>query len=326
MKKMCLLAAMAVVGMTSCTNDEVMEISEGRAISFENAVLKKGATALEAGTFNICAFKFAATGPHGATPEFTDLYTLGTDKYGASADKMRYYDGVNSYWFYGYAKTNATTTTAATAFNATLTGTNTFTAAASPKLAFTAVAGDEDIVVMATGEKTIGTAQNPQMPITFFHALSRVRFTAKTDTYDSPVSQIKITGITFTTPKNACDITGFGPAKGNVSVVATGSTAGSYSITSNFQTELTTTVENAETTDKVFFVVPQDLSATSLKVDYTVGGVAKTKTFDLTTPSQVTLVAGSSYNFEITINLNMITFNASLEDWVDVAAPYTVTQ
>ncbi len=318
MKKIIFWAIMGAAGMVSCTNNETLEISEGRAISFKNAVVTKAATALENGTFSIYAFKGTA-GTHPSAMTYTDVYTLATDKYGDSADKMYYYDGVNSYWFYGYAATNTITTTAATAFAANPTGV-TFNVGTTPSLDFNAAAGDVDLVVMGTGEKTTGTQQNPQMPITFYHALSRVRFTAKTQTHEPTLSQIKITGITFTTSKDACNVTGFGPAKSNVNVTATGSTAGSYVLTGNFQTELTTTAQKVETTDKVFFVVPQQLSATSLIVNYTVGGVARAKTFDL---SSLTLLAGSSYNFEIIINLNEITFNASLEDWAETTNTYT---
>ncbi len=312
---MIFLAAMVAVCMTSCTNSEILDMSEGRAISFKNAVMTR-ASALESGTFNICAFKAAAGGSHTGTALFEDVYTLGTDKYGASADKMYYYDGVNSYWFYGYAKTNATTTTAATGFVKDPAGT-TFTVAAAPSIVFNATTGGNiDLVVMATGEKTVGTAQNSQMPITFYHALSRVRFTAKTTTYDEDLP-IKITGITFTTPQDACTVTGFGPAKANLTVTATGSTTKTYSITSDFQDNLTTTAVEVNTTDQVFFVVPQNIQTGVLKVKYKVNDSVTEFEKTITLPN-LGLLAGNSYNFELTINLNEITFNASLEDWVDI--------
>ncbi len=309
-------AAMVAVVMTSCTNSEILDMSEGRAISFKNTVMTRATTPLTGnGTFNINAYKAASSVAHGATVEFSDIYNLATDKY--TDVPMYYYDGINSYWFYGYAKTNVTTAAVATALDAGVTAT--YTSALTPTLAFTAP-GNVDLVVMATGEKAIGTAQNPQMNIVFYHALSRVRFTAKTQTYEPTKSKIVVTDITFTTPKNACTINKFDQPSTLAHVVASGST-GTYAISSGFQTEVTATSATVEASaNTAFFVVPQQLSATSLIVGYTVGGVTRSKTFDL---SGLTLYPGKSYNFEIIINLNEITFNATLEEWAEETKTYT---
>ncbi len=326
MKKIFLMVAVAAAMMTGCSKNETVEQPAGRAIQFSNTVVAKAASSLNAGQFNIFGYK-------NTTLEFTDIYNLYTDFYkrgNASADPddwrgMYYYDGVNPYSFYGYAKTNQTTfvdtNTKPSAFDANVTVTA-VTTAGSEKITFvTPNNNNTDLVTMAVGPIPVAL-QTQNYLVTFKHALTRVRFTAYSETVD-PDRDIVITGLTFKTATNTGEVAWADMANGEMTAVS-GAEA-TFALSGNFQAKLDGTVLTpVTTTNDVFYVVPQALRNGDLVVNYTVGGVPDSKTFNLSTAlagAPIVLASGQSYNFNIKINLNKITFDAQLEDWAEVTPP-----
>lgn len=315
-------ALIAALTLASCVKNESLDISEGRAIAFKNAIASRAATAVDTGTFNIMAYKAAdAAGAHDDEATINDTYNLATNKYGFQ--DMYYYDGVNAYWFYGWAKGNSDSTyNSNTSFTAADSGaTFSCTSGGVATLSFTSnAAGDVDLVAMATS-KIAAASQMASQPIVFKHALSRVRFTAKTTTYDPTGAPIAITNLTFKTANNACTVGFSGKTEeGNttdIAVTATGGTAITYALSGAYQTNLTVNYADVTTDSRVFYVVPQALGADALVVNYTVAGQAQEKTFNLST---YTLLPGKSYNFALTIDLKTITFTAKLENWDPVTA------
>lgn len=326
MKNFFLMAAVAAATLTSCSKSETIEQPKARAIQFANTVVSRAATALNSGEFNIVGYRDLA-----GTPTFVfesnEIYSLNYDKYKrgntGTADTwtgMYYYDGLSTYTFYGYAKTLGTTTydaiapanTLATGFAADPANAVATLSAGSEKITFTTPDNNNvDFVTMGMTVLPAAHSTAQDTVVTFMHALTRIRFTAFTDMPDAQMP-IAITGITFTTAKNAGEVTWSNMASGTMS--ATGSTPATFSITgSNFPAALTATAATPATTgNHVFYVVPQQLRDGDLVVAYTIGGVATSKSFDL---SSITMASGQSYNFNIKINLNKITFNAELENW-----------
>ncbi len=322
MKKIFLMAAVAAAVLSACSKSETTGQPEGRAMKFSNAVIARGATAADAGQFNIFGYKYVtattswdwAFDPAYATGG--DIYNLNIDKYKrdggatpAAWTGMYYYDGVSDYSFYGYADTKATTTTVATSFEASPTG---VLVTPGTDIAFAAANNNQiDLVTMATGTLA-PAAQTQNKVIIFKHALSRVRFTAYTETVDA-LSPIVITGITFTADKNSGDVTWANMGAGTMTNPGGSTFKIELTGAGVFQTALDDDATTPATVaDDVFYAIPQNLAGTGkLKVEWTVAGVPNDKEFNLTT----NMVSGNSYNFNIKINLNQITFEAWLEEW-----------
>ncbi len=337
MKKILFTTALAVIALTACTKSEPLDLPQSRAIGFGDPVLTRASTTLNVGQFNVVAFR----GPVGATlvpaftHVFTDQYSLAnaTDKYKKTggADPtlwtgMYYYDGVHDYAFYGYAKTNQTTLAAPgnLAFVAEPEGV-VATVGATPagcKIVFTAGNDNQiDLVTMATGKVLLSGGQAANQAVVFKHALARVRFTAWTTVADVANNPIVITSIVLKAPLSKGEVTyaNFGMDPGEETMTDCAAPAITYTLpleapaVTVFPILGETATTPATTSGEVFYLVPQTLSgADNLVVNYTVGGVAApAKKFSLTN----TLASGKSYNFNLKIDLNGITFNASLEDW-----------
>lgn len=287
MKKMTLLAAMAVVAMTSCTKTENVDNAPQHAIKFENNHFTK---AEATGSFNILTFK-------GETGKVYDGTAIKTDTYSTAngfAGGDQYYDGVNAYGFLAYGDF-AAGALAVTTEDAALSGTD---------ITFTATTGKEDLV---TANMEVALAdQNASVALPFKHALTKVRFTAVKNPANL-ANKIVITGLQFKTDKSVTIVdlkTGtVGEASGE---------AKTYEIASDFQTEVTGSATDVATTGNVFYVVPQTLATeASIVVNYTVDGVAATKTIDLAT----VLTQNMSVNYLITISLNKIDLSADVAGW-----------
>ncbi len=291
----------AILAFASCTQNEELEMAAGRAIKFQNSAVTKAVSTVTNGSkFMVAAYKGTAAPTDASTKAFAASEYITASTYGFTSAK--YYDGISSYWFYGYAQ--------ATGSTLDVTGDETaYSDISGPFITFTTPeTANVDIVTMTTGEVTTSN-QGSAQAITFKHALSRVRFTAKKISND--LGAIAITKIELKTGTNKGTIVTAGFADG--SMTAGTAAATTYTIDSNLLDEVTTTAANASTTDQKLYLVPQTLGANALVVTYSIGSsTGLTKTFNL---NDTILASGTAYNFEFTIGGNTITFTTSLEDW-----------
>ncbi len=332
MRKLILSAAVAVAVMASCAKSETGTADKrSYPIGFSDGVISRGTNPVTDSRWNVVAVKGAAGSVDYATgsQEFLDVYNYDADDRanctydGSTATpKYRYYDGVNSYKFIcwgqnllgGYQINALTGTEAAYTADAT-----------DPTIAFAVpAAADVDLVKAMSPEVTLAmqanTAPDNRVALTFYHTLSKVRFTFRTTTY-TPQQPIVVTGLSFTVNSSEGNLNAAVADSGTWSDLGTAAT---YTIAGWKGTPLPDgsavlpvaypwAEETTVASNSTFYVMPQQLVNTTDKINlsYTVNGVAATKEFPLAT----LLEPGKSYNYQITIDLNRIDFTALIEDW-----------
>lgn len=183
MKKSLLLLGVAVAAITSCTNDEVLDINKNTTITFDGHV-NKGTRAVTSTTTGDLK-QFYVFGNHGTTVDFNNVVV----KKNAStlvwecATNVPWTD--QEYYFAAYATTN--------------TSEQITPAYADGALTFSdIVANDASDLVAAT--KTVNNAGMPNaaVSLTFKHLLSKVNFAI---TNGSSEYKLKVSNITFNVVK-----------------------------------------------------------------------------------------------------------------------------
>lgn len=189
MKKSFLMLGLAVAAMTSCTNDEVMEVNQNNLIKFESFVNKSTRAVTE--TTDAGLAQFYVLGGYG-TGVYTNVFnniafvkdgSTSTWKPSESRDEAEW--TANVYRFAAYANNNSSDVLSPT-FNA-------------DGLKFTdyEVSDDKDLVAALSGEVDNSNLQNSAVTLTFKHMLSQVKFTFKnTDTsHTMSVSNISVSNV-----------------------------------------------------------------------------------------------------------------------------------
>lgn len=200
MKKSIFLLAAAAAAFASCTQNEVMEVAENRAIGFSSFVGNN--TRADVTTDNISTFW--VFGDYNNTNWVDVFNNVKVSKTGDwASEQLAYWQVDKRYNFGAYADgtTNLTTETGVK-YDPT-TNTLTFTS-------YTA-GGNDLIAATATGQSWNGSGEPDKVSFTFDHMLSKIVFTFKTkaaDTYTMKVTNLKInntaiktaTGTYTTTP------------------------------------------------------------------------------------------------------------------------------
>lgn len=314
MKKSIYLLGMAVAALSSCSQSDVVEMPESRAIGFSTFV-NNNTRAGEVTNTNFS--KFAVYGAYDNTDKWVPVYTNVTvnssDHTNWTPEKQAYWEVGKSYSFCAYSNGNEVLTSGVT-----------FDAATS-KLSFNYTTdGTKDLVAAS---KTVPTVAGTEtVGLTFKHMLSKVKFTFKTDAsddYTMTVTELKITNAiiaaTGSFTNGTVDNWTGGTANGTYNYAVTGLT--DFAATGTHSAEL--------------YIIPQSnetLMAT-VTVTATDGGVMNaTKIF--TVPVKYTPAAsdgkgtadewtkGYAYNYIATINpddvkdqYKEIKFTTNVEDW-----------
>lgn len=180
MKKSFYLLGLATVALASCTNEEVMEMPENRAIQFDTFVNNTTRSVTEAtGAPNFYVF-----GNYGYSADNAGMIVYNNE----SNSKVAYWQPSQTYRFGAYVDgdaKNANATFDPNAGSLTITG-------YTPSDA-------NDLMAAVSGEVTTGADVTSQgaVPLTFKHLLSIVKFTFTTDdadTYTLAISNLKING------------------------------------------------------------------------------------------------------------------------------------
>lgn len=293
MKKSLFLLGVAVAALTSCTNNEVMEVAENRAIGFSSFVgnTTKAATEFTGSATSADIYVIGYYGENGGElnqPVFKNelgstLYYWNEGKdyiFGAYADgKSGKFDGVS------FDPTNS-------------------------KLTFTDYTPSTKDLVAAVSDKVkdVTAASQGTVSLSFKHMLAQVGFTFNTQVgqeYTLAISNIQIekaiktaTG-TYTKSGDAIDWQG----------TATGESEASYTYAAIANLANGTTNSNSEYN----LVIPQPVSGIKVTFTASISGVgidpAKTRDIEVVLPttSVSTWTAGYKYNYTTTINAEDIT-------------------
>lgn len=159
MKKNLFMLGAAIVALSSCTQDEVLNVNENRVISFESHV-NKNTRAVEETTSALENFYVFGYYGAGATNVFSN-FAVTDDK-----ETSVLWTAANDYYFAAYATSN---TTSAKLNNAAFAG---------GKLTFTeyTVNDEQDLVAAVTGPIDNSGMSNNTVNLDFKHMLSKVVF------------------------------------------------------------------------------------------------------------------------------------------------------
>ena len=327
MKKSILVLGLAVAAMTSCTNDEVMEVNQNNLIKFESFVNKSTRAVTE--TTNAGLAQFYVLGGYG-TDTYSNVFNNiafvkdGSTRTWKPSDSQ--YEAewtANVYRFAAYANRNSSEKLSPT-FNA-------------DGLKFTdyEVSDDKDLVAALSGEVNNSNLDNDEVALTFKHMLSQVKFTfTNTDaTHKMEVSNISVSNV-----NNA----GTGTLSSSGISWTALKTVNSYTL--NYA-GTSTNVEAGESYNPDYqMVIPQTLntSGKEIQITFTIrfydgnGAVVSTETF-----SNVSLVydndrtvgegnknfnawkPGYRYNYTASFPADpkTIRFTATVTDWVSQDTP-----
>ncbi len=173
------IAAVAAFAFTSCTEDEPIEINNGKAISFRPSL---GTRASEVTNANISDINVTAL--LGDSPFFNDLtFSKGEDGFFTSTPEYNWPGDNSSLSFYAYSPSNPGGDVSITTNSKVMTG---FSPASD-------IASQVDfITATSSGNKEKNEATG--VPLTFDHRLSQIEILAKTDNeaYTFHVSGIRV--------------------------------------------------------------------------------------------------------------------------------------
>ena len=184
MKKSLFVLGMAVAALASCTNEEVMEVAENRAIRFDAFVNNT----TKADITNSTIDKFWVFADYENTPNWEDVFTnIQVNKPEETGnwipEQDAYWVNGKTYKFMGYSNGGNKINNAD--FDPTT---------STLKLPGYTV-GENDLIVGLTDNITGQTSNNSAVSMTFKHALSKVKFTFKT-TANADLA-VKVTSVTF---------------------------------------------------------------------------------------------------------------------------------
>lgn len=209
MKKSLWMLGMAVAALTSCTNDEVVEMNQSNAIQFESFV-NKGTRAVSV-TDNSTLSSFYVFGYHTKDPnpvfeniQVTKTETVENDKIiWETQDNDAKNWTANTYYFGAYAGTGSSAAYPLTGANGATDPTVSFTNAGTLTIANYTVSGTENDLVAAVETVDNSTLANHAVNMEFKHLLSQVKFQfINNSNYFMTVSNI-----TFKAPaKGTCTI------------------------------------------------------------------------------------------------------------------------
>ena len=329
MKKSLFVFGMAIAALTGCTQSEVLDVADSRAIGFDAFVGKPTRTDVTNDGFN-SFWVFGSFNSEGTTwvPFYTNINVSKDDTW--KPEKVAYWTASKAHRFGAYADGIAKLE----AENAVTFDPSQET---SGKLTFTDYSvGENDLVAAVSTEQTWdGSGDAPKVGFTFKHLLSKVEFVFTSDAsdlYTMKVSNIKITGNgagNDPTKKASCDYIG----EATTTWTKSGdSSTGDY-VYDNLDNCLAGT---SGANSVVKYVIPQssDLKL-SFTIEFLINGTQIAKkdnvTADLDGSTITAWESGSYYRYTVKLNpedvdknLKVIEFeNISVESWDGLTTPTT---
>lgn len=305
MKKGLMMLGIATMMLASCTNEEVLNVSDSRAIGFNTFVNNNTKAVTDITTASLSKFYVFGDYDEGASVAFSNTEVIGSQGGTYTPVNPAYWQTGKTYEFGAYSNGNASLT--ASFSNGALTITGYSVDDAKDLIAATA----SEIAAPAAGE-------DKSVPLTFKHLLSKVKFTFST-TAVPEAFRMEVSNLTFKGIKTAATCVF---SNNTISTMWTGTegdytiaTLGDYAVTDGF----------ASTED--ILVIPQsntDIEASFKVTIYDENTNEEIATNDFTASLDCTKwVEGYVYNYTATINpdkvdgnLKPITFTVTkVEDW-----------
>ena len=327
MKKSILMLGLAVAAMTSCTNDEVMEVNQNNLIKFESFVNKGTRAVTETTNANLA--------------QFYVLGGYGDDKYDNVFDNIAFVkDGSTNTWKPSKSQNEAEWTANVYRF-AAYANQNT-SEELSPVfdkngLTFTDyIVGDtKDLVAALSGDIDNRKLDKQNVPLEFNHMLSQVKFTFTNsdDTHTMGVSNISVSNVNN---KGTGTLSSGGISWKNLN------TANDYTL--NYAGTSTNVAVSKSYNPDYQMVIPQTLntSGKEIQITFTItfydgnGAVVSTETFEnvsLVYDNDKTVGEGNKnfeawkpgYRYNYTASFpadpKKIRFTATVTDWVTQDTP-----
>lgn len=299
------MLGIATMMLASCTNEDVLNVSDSRAIGFNTFVNNNTKAVTDITTASLSKFYVFGDYDEGASVAFSNTEVIGSQGGTYTPVNPAYWQTGKTYEFGAYSNGNASLT--ASFSNGALTITGYSVDDAKDLIAATA----SEIAAPAAGE-------DKSVPLTFKHLLSKVKFTFST-TAVPEAFRMEVSNLTFKGIKTAATCVF---SNNTISTMWTGTegdytiaTLGDYAVTDGF----------ASTED--ILVIPQsntDIEASFTVTIYDENTNEEIATNDFTASLDCTKwVEGYVYNYTATINpdkvdgnLKPITFTVTkVEDW-----------
>lgn len=299
------MLGIATMMLASCTNEDVLNVSDSRAIGFNTFVNNNTKAVTDITTASLSKFYVFGDYDKGASVAFSNTEVIGSQGGTYTPVNPAYWQTGKTYEFGAYSNGNASLT--ASFSNGALTITGYSVDDAKDLIAATA----SEIAAPAAGE-------DKSVPLTFKHLLSKVKFTFST-TAVPEAFRMEVSNLTFKGIKTAATCVF---SNNTISTKWTGTegdytiaTLGDYAVTDGF----------ASTED--ILVIPQsntDIEASFTVTIYDENTNEEIATNDFTASLDCTeWVEGYVYNYTATINpdkvdgnLKPITFTVTkVEDW-----------
>lgn len=315
MKKSIFLLAAAAAAFASCTQNEVMEVAENRAIGFSSFVNNNTRAVTETTTDNLTTFFVFGDYDNGASIAFSNTQVNGVKGGDYTPVNPAYWQTGKNYTFGAYSNAGASLSGASFS-NGTLSITG-------------YSAGVEDLVAATATATAPAEGTEQSVALTFSHLLSKIKFTFSTDAvpeaYRMEVSNLKFTGIKteatceFSNNAISTDWTG---TEGEYSIA----TLNDYAVTGgSASTEEILVIPQANNTITASFTVTLYDEKTGAEIDDN----------EFTAPLNCTeWTEGHVYNYTATIdpddidgNLKPIIFTVKVNDWdSETSVPTTPNQ
>lgn len=339
MKKSLLMLGVAVAALASCTQNEVMEVAEGRAIQFNTFVNNNTKVVTEVPSGDLASSEFYVFGNYSTDQ---DTWTTPGKAYNNETGDTKYYWKASNYYRFGAYANGA----GGKIDNATF-------SAADQKLTFPAYTPDDacDLIAYVPAEVNVGTDATTQtkVQLNFKHMLAQVAFEFTTDAadiYELKISNVKINGAISQTEGSINN-------NGTITWKTDGATKTGY-IYEDFKEGVDIANGNLTPTPRTKMqsklVIPQDLptAADYITVTFTAtlkdgndtGGTLKSQDFKanlsftqqtgdgINDPASNKWTAGYRYKYTTKITADMIDdtledkeieFTARVEDWEDAS-------
>lgn len=271
MKKSFFLVGVGLAVLSSCTQNEVVEVADNNAISFDAFV--NNSTRADITTDNINHFMVFGGYDGNFTNVFNNVKVSGS-KGSWTYDNTQYWTDGKTYTFQAYAPEGAMASASATGVN--FTG---FTADGATDLLVSAVKTVADV-------NTTAGVENVQLE--FRHVLSKIKFTFSTtlNNVNIAISDLKVLQVPNT-----------GSYTNSGSTGSWGSPSGTKDYDLTVAEGVTNSVSKSSTEA---IVMPQTFSTSGLKVSFTVtvtGGLSLTANHTVTLPTTA-WEEGKCYNYK----------------------------
>lgn len=301
-----MLGAAAVVALSSCTKNEVLEVAENKAIGFDAFVGKSTRVTDDVTLANLGFFELY--GWRGDNQIFNKQSVSVTDKGVCSYEPLQYWEANYKYNFEAIAPA-ADGTKVAFAANKTG-GTITFVND-----------GETDLIYAKADEKTTGETISEApgaVSLTFKHLLSRVKFTFTNGFPSNAAAKITVSDVKISNTYASATIT---PATGEWGTYG----EANKEITFNSENVANVIATDSKETEHMY-LIPYTSPSYALSFNITLDQNGATSTYSHTATITTTMAKGNSYNFTATLTpqnidpetqLFPIEFTASETPWAD---------